>query len=56
MMNGLDWEEEWVRVRYLEKLTTPIQCWLEVYSKPLLVVQQAKQRAQLQADNAVNKP
>ena len=55
-MSGLDWEGERVRVMYSEKLTTPIQCWLEVYSKPLLLVQQAKQRAQLQADNAVSKP
>lgn len=55
-MSGLDWEGERVRVVYLEKLPTPIQCGLEGYSKPLLVVQQAKQRAQLQADNAVNKP
>ena len=56
MMSGLDWEGERVRVMYSEKLTTPIQCWLEVYSKPLLLVQQARQRAQLQADNAVSKP
>jgi hypothetical protein len=55
-MGGLDWEGERVRVMYSEKLTTPIQCWLEVYSKPLLLVQQAKQRAQLQADNALGKP
>ena len=55
-MSGLDWEGERVRVMYSEKLTTPIQCWLEVYSKPLLLVQQARQRAQLQADNAVSKP
>ena len=55
-MSGLDWEGERVRVMYSEKLTTPIQCWLEVYSKPLLVVQQAKKRAQLQADNALGKP
>ncbi|WP_035560071.1 hypothetical protein [Hymenobacter sp. IS2118] len=55
-MSGLDWEGERVRVMYSEKLTTPIQCWLEVYSKPLLLVQQAKQRAQLQADNALGKP
>jgi hypothetical protein len=55
-MSGLDWEGERVRVMYSEKLTSPIQCWLEVYSKPLLLVQQAKQRAQLQADNAVSKP
>jgi hypothetical protein len=55
-MSGLEWEGERVRVIYSEKLTTPIQCWLEVYSKPLLLVQQARQRAQLQADNAVSKP
>lgn len=55
-MGGLDWEGEQVRVMYSEKLTSPIQYWLEVYSKPLLLVQQAKQRAQLQADNAVGKP
>ena len=55
-MSGLDWEGERVRVMYSEKLTTPIQCWLEVYSKPLLLVQQERQRAQLQADNAVSRP
>jgi hypothetical protein len=55
-MGGLDWEGDRVRVMYSEKLTSPIQCWLEVYSKPLLVVQQAKQRAQLQADNALGRP
>lgn len=56
LMGGLDWEGERVRVMYSEKLTSPVQCWLEVYSKPLLLVQQAKQRAQLQADNALSKP
>ncbi len=53
-MGGLDWEGERVRVMYSEKLTSPVQCWLEVYSKPLLLVQQAKKRAQMQADNALN--
>ena len=53
-MSGLDWEGERVRVMYSEKLTSPVQCWLEVYSKPLLLVQQAKKRAQMQADNALN--
>lgn len=55
-MSGLDWEGERVVVQYSEKLTSPIQCWLEVYSKPLLAVQRAKQHAQMQADNAVEKP
>lgn len=56
LMSGFDWEGVRVRVTYSEKLTAPIHCWLEVYTKPLMVVQQAKQRAQLQADNAVSKP
>ena len=55
-MSGLDWEGERVRVMYSEKLTSPVQCWLEVYSKPLLVVQQTKRRAQLRAGNEVSKP
>jgi hypothetical protein len=50
-LSGLDWEGELVLVQYSEKLTYPVQCWLEVYSKPLLAVQRAKQQAQLQADN-----
>ena len=28
-MSGLDWEGERVRVMYSEKLTSPIQCWME---------------------------
>lgn len=36
-----------MRVMYSEKLTSPVQGELEVYSKPLPTVQQAKQRAQL---------
>lgn len=55
-MSGLDWEGERVWAMYAEKLTFPVQCWLEVYSKPLLAVQQAKRHAQLQADNKVSKP
>ena len=48
----LDWDGERVWAMYSEKLTSPAQCWLQVYSKPLRRVQQAKQRAQLQASNA----
>jgi hypothetical protein len=55
LMSGLDWEGERVLVKYSEQLTSPIQCWLEVYSKPLLAVQQAKQQAQLQAENDLSK-
>ncbi len=55
-MSGLDWEGERVMVQYYEKLTFPVQCWLEVYSKPLVAEQQAKQQAQLRADNALGKP
>jgi hypothetical protein len=54
-LSGLDWEGERVLVQYSEKLTYPVQCWLEVYSKPLLAVQRAKQQAQLQADNDLGK-
>ncbi|AMR29553.1 hypothetical protein A0257_22275 [Hymenobacter psoromatis] len=55
-MSGLDWEGERVLVKYSEKLTFPVQCWLEVYSKPLLTVQLAKRQAQMQVDNALDKP
>jgi hypothetical protein len=44
-----------MRVVKFEKLTSLVQCWLEVYSKPLLVVKQAKQRTQLHEDNEVRK-
>jgi hypothetical protein len=39
---------------YSEKLDPPVTCWLQVYSKPLRAVRQAKQRAQLQADSAIS--
>lgn len=45
-----------MRVVDFEKLISLVQCWLEVYSKSLRQVQQAKQRAQRQADNEVRKP
>lgn len=54
-LSGLDWEGERVMAQYYEKLTFPVQCWLEVYSKPLVAVQRAKQQAQLQAENALDK-
>jgi hypothetical protein len=54
-LSGLDWEGERVVAQYSEKLTFPVQCWLEVYSKPLLAVQHAKQQALLQAENALDK-
>jgi hypothetical protein len=52
----LDWDGERVWAMYSEKLTSPAQCWLQVYSKPLRRVQQAKQRAQRRADNAGSTP
>lgn len=55
-MSGLDWEGERVMVRYSEKMTLPVECWLEVYSKPLVAVQQAKQQARLRAENTLGKP
>ena len=48
-LSGLDWEGERVRVQYSEKLTLPVQCWLE------LAVQQVKQQAQLRAENDLSK-
>jgi hypothetical protein len=54
-LSGLDWEGERVLVQYYEKLTMPVQCWLEVSSKPLLAVLRAKQQAQLRAENALDK-
>jgi hypothetical protein len=51
----VDWEGEQVRVRYSENLTPPSTCWLELQSKPLLAVQQAKQRAQAQRNDARSK-
>lgn len=52
----LDWDGERVWAMYSEKLTSPAQCWLQVYSKPLRRVQQAKQRAKRQADNEGSTP
>ena len=49
----LDWDGERVWAMYSQKLTSPAQCWLQVYSKPLRRVQQAMQRAQRQADNVL---
>ena len=53
LMGRVDWEGERVRVRvrvmYSENPIPPGTCWLEVHSKPLLAVQQAKRHAQLQA-------
>lgn len=51
----VDWEGERVRVRYYENLMPPSTCWVEVQSKPLLAVQQAKQRAQARLNNARSK-
>ena len=47
----VDWEGKRVRVqvRYAKNPLPPGTCWLEVHSKPLLAVQQAKRRAQVQA-------
>ena len=45
MKGVLDWDGERVWVMYSEKLTSPVQCWLQVYSKPLRLVQQAEQHA-----------
>ena len=53
----VDWEGKRVRVIYSENLMSPGTCWLEVSSKPLLAVQQARQRiaVQLQAKAAGSK-
>jgi len=53
-LSGLDWEGARVMVQYYEKLTFPVQCWLEVYSKPLVAMQRAKEQAQLQAENTLD--
>ena len=52
MMSGLDWDGEQVVANYSEKLTNPIECRLEIYSKPLLVEQAATKDARLKAENA----
>ncbi|MBC8082660.1 MAG: hypothetical protein H7Z21_05555 [Hymenobacter sp.] len=54
-MGRVDWEGERVRVMYSENLMPPGTCWLEVHSKPLLAVQQARQRAQVQVNDAKRK-
>ena len=51
----VDWEGERVRVMYSENLLPPGTCWLEVHSKPLLAVQQERQRAQVQVNKAKRK-
>ncbi len=56
LLREINWEGERVRAMYAEKLTPPVTCWLEVRSKPLLAVQQAKQRAHMQADDALTIP
>ena len=57
-MGGLDWNGERVRAMYSEKRTPPVTCWLEVHSKPVIAVQQAKEEAkllaQMQAEEAAN--
>lgn len=54
LQGGLDWEGERVRVQYYEKGVPPVLCLLEVYSKPLVAVQQAKLREQQQWDNVLD--
>lgn len=49
----LDWQR--VRVIYSEGLTPPRTCWLEVHSKPLVAVQQARRRAQMRLNDAKRK-
>ena len=53
MMGEIEWNGERVRALYSEKRYPPVMAWLQVYSKPLRLVQQAKQRAQWQADSAL---
>ena len=59
-MGGLDWNGERVRAMYSEKRTPPVTCWLEVHSKPVIAVQQAKEEAkllaQMQAAEAAGQP
>lgn len=55
IMGTVDWEGERVQARYSEKLEPPVMSWLEVSSKPLLAVRQAKQRAQMQADSILDR-
>lgn len=52
MMSGLDWDGEHVLAQYTELLTNPIECRLEIYSKPLLAEQAAAKDARLKAENA----
>lgn len=54
LQGGLDWEGKRVRVQYYEKGVPPVLCLLEVYSKPLVAVQQAKLREQRQWDNVLD--
>lgn len=54
-LRTVDWEGERVRASYSEKLDPPVTCWLKVSSKPLLAVREAKQRAQMQADSALDR-
>ena len=56
LLGGWDWEGEQARALYLERITCPVQCWLEVYSKPLLAELQVKKRAQMPVDGALNIP
>lgn len=56
LMGEIEWNGERVRALYSEKRYPPVMAWLQVYSKPLRRVQQAKQRAQLQSDNEVSRP
>ena len=51
LMGEIEWNGERVRALYSEKRYPPVMAWLQVYSKPLRVVQQAKQHAQRQASN-----
>ena len=52
LMGEIVWDGERVRALYSEKRYPPLMAWLQVYSKPLRAVQQAKQEAQFQADSA----
>jgi hypothetical protein len=52
LMGEIVWDGERVRALFSEKRDPPLMSWLQVYSKPLRAVQQAKQKAPFQADSA----
>lgn len=55
ILRTVNWEGERVRASYSEKLEPPVMSWLKVSSKPLLAVREAKQRARIQAESALDR-